>query len=78
MWASVWRVLKRHRTKFLGGFQVASGAVVTQLPQFQATLKPVHYGLIMMGLGTTTAIMGYVNSLMEGSPMTPEPPIPPP
>jgi len=60
----IWPFIWKHRTKALGMFQVAVGAALTQLPNLQATLRPVHYGLICMGLGVTTAVLGYANSMI--------------
>lgn len=55
-------LLTKHRTKILGGTQVAFGAAVTYLPQLQSAMRPVHYGLVMMGIGVSTAVMGFINS----------------
>lgn len=61
----IWAAISKHRTKILGGIQVGAGAIMTQLPQFQAELAPVHYGLIVMVLGTSTAILGFINSSLN-------------
>lgn len=52
----------RHRTKLLGGAQIAAGAITTQLPQLQSVLKPLHYGVAMMVVGTSTAVLGFINT----------------
>lgn len=58
-----WQFLADHRTKILGLAQAIVGAIMTYLGNIQAFIKPLTYGLIMMGLGITTTIMGFFNSL---------------
>lgn len=62
---TVWPFIANHRTKILGGMQVAAGAAMTYLPNIQTFLKPLHYGLITMGIGVTTSLLGFVNTALQ-------------
>ncbi len=54
--------LNNHKTKITGIVQAALGAAILYLPQLQAVMKPIYYGLSMMGIGTLTAVLGFLNS----------------
>lgn len=57
----------RHRTKILGMAQVSCGAIMTQLAFLQPTIKPITFGLSMMALGVSTAVLGFINTNIVNS-----------
>ena len=59
---SIGELLSKHRTKVLGLTQTAAGALVAQLPQYPALLSPKHAGYVMIGLGVSTSILGFINT----------------
>jgi hypothetical protein len=62
--------LSRHRTKVLGLTQATVGALVAQIPQYPALLDAKHAGYVMIGLGVSTSVLGFINTQVINTQIT--------
>lgn len=61
------KLLWKHRTKVVGLTQTLLGSVMSGMAYVQQSLKPMHYGLLMLAFGVITACLGFINTQIINS-----------